>query len=98
MTINTQLSALVDKYGECKHKILKCKQLICQKKHNLYGGLDNAGKTTILHHLKAKYNIEAVSITPIIGFHVETISDHHLTLSSWDLGSEDTHFPGDFCC
>ncbi len=50
-------------------------------------GLDNAGKTTILHQMK--FN-ECVPTMPTIGFGVETIEFKGLKLTVWDIGGQTT--------
>jgi small GTP-binding protein len=50
-------------------------------------GLDAAGKTTILYHLKLD---EAVTDTiPTIGFNVEVIEYKNITFTVWDIGGQD---------
>jgi len=49
-------------------------------------GLDNAGKTTILHHLKGDTNYESI---PTVGFNVETVKMRNITLNVWDVGGQD---------
>jgi len=49
-------------------------------------GLDNAGKTTILHKIKDGSDYESV---PTVGFSVETIKIKNLTLNVWDVGGQD---------
>eukprot|EP00004_Rigifila_ramosa_P008944 TRINITY_DN2040_c0_g1_i2.p2 TRINITY_DN2040_c0_g1~~TRINITY_DN2040_c0_g1_i2.p2 ORF type:complete len:229 (+),score=49.67 TRINITY_DN2040_c0_g1_i2:52-687(+) len=48
-------------------------------------GLDAAGKTTILYHLKLG---EVVETMPTIGFNVETIKYRSLTCTVWDVGGQ----------
>ena len=48
-------------------------------------GLDAAGKTTILYKLKLN---DVVTTIPTIGFNVETINFHHLTMTVWDVGGQ----------
>lgn len=46
-------------------------------------GIDDAGKTTILH----KMNIgEVLQILPIIGFYIQTTRFQKVKFTSWDLG------------
>ena len=49
-------------------------------------GLDAAGKTTILYRLKLGENVTAI---PTIGFNVETIDFHNISLTMWDVGGQD---------
>ena len=49
-------------------------------------GLDNAGKTTILYHLKLD---EVVSTVPTLGFNVETVSYKNISFTVWDIGGQD---------
>jgi len=49
-------------------------------------GLDNAGKTTILHHMKGDNNYESI---PTVGFNVETVKLRNITLNVWDVGGQD---------
>lgn len=49
-------------------------------------GLDNAGKTTILYHLKLD---EVVSTVPTLGFNVETINYKNISFTVWDIGGQD---------
>eukprot|EP00382_Lankesteria_abbotti_P005128 CAMPEP_0113848302 /NCGR_PEP_ID=MMETSP0372-20130328/2400_1 /TAXON_ID=340204 /ORGANISM="Lankesteria abbotti" /LENGTH=183 /DNA_ID=CAMNT_0000817767 /DNA_START=211 /DNA_END=762 /DNA_ORIENTATION=+ /assembly_acc=CAM_ASM_000359 len=48
-------------------------------------GLDNAGKTTILHRLHLD---EVVQTIPTIGFNLETIQHKNIKLQVWDLGGQ----------
>ena len=50
-------------------------------------GLDNAGKTTILYHLKSPSQ-ELTSTIPTIGFNVETLHYKQLKFQVWDLGGQ----------
>lgn len=49
-------------------------------------GLDNAGKTTILYKLKLNENITTI---PTIGFNVEEVNFHNLTMTIWDVGGQE---------
>jgi len=49
-------------------------------------GLDNAGKTTILHKIKDGSDFESL---PTVGFTVETIKLRNITLNVWDVGGQD---------
>lgn len=49
-------------------------------------GLDAAGKTTILYHLKLD---QAVNTIPTIGFNVEVIEYKNITFTVWDIGGQD---------
>ena len=46
-------------------------------------GLDAAGKTTILYKLKINENVTTI---PTVGFNVEEINFHNLTMTVWDVG------------
>ena len=48
-------------------------------------GLDAAGKTTILYKLKLN---EIVTTIPTIGFNVEEVTFHNLTMTIWDVGGQ----------
>ena len=50
-------------------------------------GLDAAGKTTIMYKLKLN---EVVTTIPTIGFNVEEIQFHNLTMTVWDVGGQKT--------
>merc|ERR1712146_583607 len=49
-------------------------------------GLDSAGKTTILYHLKAG---RSVSTIPTWGFNVETVEYKNISFTVWDVGGQD---------
>lgn len=49
-------------------------------------GLDAAGKTTILMHLKGA---DTTTTKPTIGFHVETVKWAGIELSVWDVAGQD---------
>eukprot|EP01091_Cochliopodium_minus_P009713 TRINITY_DN244_c1_g1_i1.p1 TRINITY_DN244_c1_g1~~TRINITY_DN244_c1_g1_i1.p1 ORF type:complete len:182 (+),score=46.38 TRINITY_DN244_c1_g1_i1:66-611(+) len=49
-------------------------------------GLDNAGKSTILYRLKLGH---VENTKPTVGFNVEQIKYHNLTLTIWDVGGQD---------
>ncbi|KAF0711521.1 Aste57867_5215 [Aphanomyces stellatus] len=53
-------------------------------------GLDAAGKTTILYHLRLH---KAIPTLPTLGFNTEALSFHGLTLHLWDVGGQDTLRP-----
>jgi len=50
-------------------------------------GLDSAGKTTILYHLKTDDTLET---QPTMGFNVESIEYKNVVLNLWDVGGQDT--------
>jgi len=50
-------------------------------------GLDNAGKTTILH--KLKFNIYTPTL-PTIGFNVEQVDYKNIHMLVWDIGGQTT--------
>jgi len=49
-------------------------------------GLDAAGKTTILYHLRIG---DVVTTIPTIGFNVETVECGNLGFTCWDVGGRD---------
>ena len=49
-------------------------------------GLDAAGKTTILYHLKAGQNVTTI---PTVGFNVETVQYKNVKFNVWDVGGQD---------
>ena len=49
-------------------------------------GLDGAGKTTILYHLKDGHTVKTV---PTVGFNVETVDVSGIRLDVWDVGGQD---------
>jgi len=49
-------------------------------------GLDASGRTTYLYRLKLG---EVVTTIPTIGFNVETVTSHGVTLTMWDVGGCD---------
>ncbi|KAI9984218.1 hypothetical protein PInf_005515 [Phytophthora infestans] len=53
-------------------------------------GLDGAGKTTILYHLRLG---KAIASIPTVGFNVETIKYEGYKLNIWDVGGQDTLRP-----
>ncbi len=48
-------------------------------------GLDAAGKTTLLYKLKLDENIVTI---PTVGFNVEEITFHNVTMTVWDVGGQ----------
>jgi ADP-ribosylation factor-like protein 1 len=48
-------------------------------------GLDNAGKTTILHRINSN---TVVSTVPTVGFEVETVQINSVKIQVWDLGGQ----------
>lgn len=48
-------------------------------------GLDAAGKTTILYHMKLN---EVVTTIPTIGFNVETVEYKNISFTVWDVGGQ----------
>merc|ERR1711862_323958 len=52
----------------------------------LMGGLDAAGKTTILYKLKLG---EVVTTIPTVGFNVETVEYKNISFTMWDVGGQD---------
>lgn len=49
-------------------------------------GLDSAGKTTILYHLKAGRSCQTI---PTVGFNVETVTYKNLKFNVWDVGGQE---------
>ena len=63
------------------------RRLFCkQDMRILMGGLDAAGKTTILYKLKLG---EIVTTIPTIGFNVETVEYKNINFTVWDVGGQD---------
>lgn len=62
-------------------------QLFNQKKDTrmLMLGLDNAGKTTILHRLQLG---EVVTTIPTVGFNVEQLEFGKMNMTVWDIGGQ----------
>lgn len=50
-------------------------------------GLDNAGKTTIVKKLKGE---DLNTISPTLGFNIETIEFGGINLNFWDIGGQTT--------
>jgi small GTP-binding protein len=50
-------------------------------------GLDNAGKTTLLH--KMKFGEVVTNSVPTVGFNVETVEYKRLKMTVWDVGGQD---------
>eukprot|EP00656_Telonema_subtile_P010313 TRINITY_DN14948_c0_g6_i1.p1 TRINITY_DN14948_c0_g6~~TRINITY_DN14948_c0_g6_i1.p1 ORF type:complete len:181 (-),score=34.62 TRINITY_DN14948_c0_g6_i1:113-655(-) len=50
-------------------------------------GLDNAGKTTILHKFQAPGS-SPVQTVPTVGFNMETVQHKNVELQVWDLGGQ----------
>jgi ADP-ribosylation factor-like protein 2 len=48
-------------------------------------GLDNAGKTTIVKKMKGE---DLNSISPTLGFNIETLEFKGLNLNIWDIGGQ----------
>lgn len=55
------------------------------EKRVLMLGLDNAGKTSILMHLKQGEFLDSV---PTVGLNVEHISYRNLSMTFWDVGGQ----------
>ncbi|KAL6059283.1 ADP-ribosylation factor, Arf Arf6 [Balamuthia mandrillaris] len=51
-------------------------------------GLDNAGKTTIIHALNGEEDFKS---NPTLSFSVETIEINRITLHIWDVGGQNKH-------
>mmetsp|Transcript_13597 Transcript_13597/g.25670 ORF Transcript_13597/g.25670 Transcript_13597/m.25670 type:complete len:179 (+) Transcript_13597:276-812(+) len=49
-------------------------------------GLDGVGKTTVLYKMKTG---ETAVTVPTIGFNVEQVTSHNLTMTIWDMGGQD---------
>lgn len=52
-----------------------------------YRGLDSAGKTTLVKHLKGE---PTDTISPTLGFNIETLSYGEYQLNLWDVGGQTT--------
>lgn len=50
-------------------------------------GLDNAGKTTIVKHLKGE---DVHSVSPTLGFDINTLEFGNYRLNLWDVGGQQT--------
>lgn len=50
-------------------------------------GLDNAGKTTIVKHLKGE---DIHSVSPTLGFDINTLEFDNYRLNLWDVGGQQT--------
>jgi ADP-ribosylation factor-like protein 2 len=50
-------------------------------------GLDNAGKTTVVKHLKGE---DVRSVSPTLGFDICTMAHGDYTLNIWDVGGQQT--------
>lgn len=50
-------------------------------------GLDNAGKTTIVKHLKGE---DVHSVSPTLGFDINTLEFENYRLNLWDVGGQQT--------
>ncbi|KAI9338594.1 ADP-ribosylation factor family-domain-containing protein [Zopfochytrium polystomum] len=48
-------------------------------------GLDNAGKTTILKRINGQ---DIASISPTVGFNIQTLDHNGYTLNFWDVGGQ----------
>merc|ERR1712070_100017 len=57
-----------------------------QAKKMVMGGLDAAGKTTVLYNLKLG---EVVTTIPTIGFNVENLEYKNIRFTVWDIGGQD---------
>ena len=62
-----------------KHKLKECEVRI------LILGLDNAGKTTIVKKLKGE---DVNTISPTLGFNIETLEFGDMNLNIWDIGGQ----------
>lgn len=50
-------------------------------------GLDNSGKTTLIHHLKPK-KATTMEITPTVGFQVEEFSKNNISFTVYDMSGQ----------
>ena len=64
--------------------IKKYKQKECEVRI-LILGLDNAGKTTIVKKLKGE---DVNTISPTLGFNIETLEFGGINLNIWDIGGQ----------
>jgi len=53
-------------------------------------GLDGAGKTTTLNHLKTGPSAEVAMTEPTVGFNVETVTLNKIKFNIWDVGGQDS--------
>lgn len=51
-------------------------------------GLDNSGKTTLLHHLKPKTVSATLEVTPTVGFQVEEFSQGDIHFTVYDMSGQ----------
>lgn len=51
-------------------------------------GLDNSGKTTLIHHLKADKAGEALEATPTVGFQVEEFKKKNINFTVYDMSGQ----------
>eukprot|EP01032_Pedospumella_encystans_P037917 gene37917-42944_t len=50
-------------------------------------GLDNSGKTTLIHHLKPK-KAATFEVTPTVGFQVEEFSKNNVNFTVYDMSGQ----------
>lgn len=50
-------------------------------------GLDNSGKTTLIHHLKPK-KAQTLEVTPTVGFQVEEFSKNGINFTVYDMSGQ----------
>eukprot|EP00601_Ochromonadales_sp_CCMP2298_P016440 CAMPEP_0173239018 /NCGR_PEP_ID=MMETSP1142-20121109/12969_1 /TAXON_ID=483371 /ORGANISM="non described non described, Strain CCMP2298" /LENGTH=181 /DNA_ID=CAMNT_0014169965 /DNA_START=84 /DNA_END=629 /DNA_ORIENTATION=- len=50
-------------------------------------GLDNSGKTTLIHHLKPK-KATTTEVTPTVGFQVEEFSKNNINFTVYDMSGQ----------
>ena len=50
-------------------------------------GLDNSGKTTLIHHLKPK-KATTFEVTPTVGFQVEEFSKNNINFTIYDMSGQ----------
>mmetsp|Transcript_19127 Transcript_19127/g.24148 ORF Transcript_19127/g.24148 Transcript_19127/m.24148 type:complete len:180 (-) Transcript_19127:2704-3243(-) len=68
------------------HSLSKAKLLGVPKEVRvLMVGLDSAGKTTVLYHLKLG---KAINTTPTLGYKVETVRYQNIAFTVWDVGGQ----------
>ncbi|KAN0066308.1 ADP-ribosylation factor-like protein 2 [Thecaphora frezii] len=73
--------------------ILRKTKLRSRELRVLFLGLDNAGKTTILKRLLNQPQQEIESISPTLGFSIQTFVHNGYTLNVWDVGGQKTLRP-----
>eukprot|EP01031_Cornospumella_fuschlensis_P047040 gene47040-57603_t len=50
-------------------------------------GLDNSGKTTLIHHIKPK-KASTLEVTPTVGFQVEEFAKNNINFTIYDMSGQ----------